>query len=570
MAYSFRARNYIVNPQELGSMTSDEEGNGYDSSLSDPDYVRPRRQRRVQRNPDRGAATSSVAAQAQGAETGSTNAVSGSSSSVNYNPVERRTWHPLQINDVEENSERSVQRRSSVPPRRGARELVTKKTLFSWLINMRVLHVNQKVLYLDMERNAILLEGSIRQGGILCKCCKEELTPWQFEAHACSGYQFRFWQPYCHIFLPRNQSSLLDRMVLAWHQPEEIARQTSYVFRPLENATDRSDDACIICADGGDLICCERCPSTFHLNCMGMEKLPQEEWLCPFCVCKYCKSGEGELLKCTHCVKKYHWDCFINQKGIDLNSTGSFSFCGSDCREVYVTLQEMLGVSNDVEGGISWTLLQRKVISQRLENDESIHKMEVNCKTAVAWGVLKEIFLTNIDRHTRIDVLQSVVYNRKSNLTRVNFGNFYVVVLEKKGEIIAAATIRVHGRSLAEMPFIGTREGHRNQGMSRKLLSSIESTLRSLKISNLVIPSMPELVNMWREKHLFSPIEDGLIKELRELNLLMFPSTVRLQKLLLSNRVAMEQEGNSGGLVLPDLNLVHLDLNFDPPEEMEE
>ncbi|GLT58595.1 hypothetical protein SLA2020_314740 [Shorea laevis] len=284
MAYSFRARNYIVNPQELGSMTADEEGNGYDSSLSDPDYVRPRRQRRVQRNPDRGAATSSVAAQAQGAETGSTNAVSGSSSSVNYNPVERRTWHPLQINDVEENSERSVQRRSSVPRRRGARELVTKKTLFSWLINMGVLHVNQKVLYLDMERNAILLEGSIRQGGILCKCCKEELTPWQFEAHACSGYQFRFWQPYCHIFLPRNQSSLLDRMVLAWHQPEEIARQTSYVFRPLENATDRSDDACIICADGGDLICCERCPSTFHLNCMGMEKLPQEEWLCPFCV----------------------------------------------------------------------------------------------------------------------------------------------------------------------------------------------------------------------------------------------------------------------------------------------
>ncbi|GLT58594.1 hypothetical protein SLA2020_314730 [Shorea laevis] len=230
----------------------------------------------------------------------------------------------------------------------------------------------------------------------------------------------------------------------------------------------------------------------------------------------------------------------------------------------------MLGVSNDVEGGVSWTLLQRKVISQRLENDESIHKMEVNCKTAVAWGVLKEIFLTNIDRHTRIDLLQSVVYNRKSNLTRVNFGNFYVAVLEKKGEIIAAATIRVHGRSLAEMPFIGTREGHRNQGMSRKLLSSIESTLRSLKISNLVIPSMPELVNMWREKHFFSPIEDGLIKELRELNLLMFPSTVRLQKPLLSNRAAMEQEGNSGGLVLPDLNLVHLDLNLDPPEEMEE
>lgn len=73
----------------------------------------------------------------------------------------------------------------------------------------------------------------------------------------------------------------------------------------------------------------------------------------------------------------------------------------------------MLGVSNDVEGGVSWTLLQRKEISQRLENDESIHKMEVNCKIAMSWSVLKEIFLTSTDRHTRIDTLQSVVYNRE-------------------------------------------------------------------------------------------------------------------------------------------------------------
>ncbi|GKV10816.1 hypothetical protein SLEP1_g22128 [Rubroshorea leprosula] len=50
----------------------------------------------------------------------------------------------------------------------------------------------------------------------------------------------------------------------------------------------------------------------------------------------------------------------------------------------------------------------------------------------------------------------------------------------------------------------------------------------------------------------------------------MFPSTVRLQKPLLSNCAAMEQKGNAGGLLLPDLNLVHLDLNLHPLEEIEE
>ena len=40
----------------------------------------------------------------------------------------------------------------------------------------------------------------------------------------------------------------------------------------------------------GDLLCCETCPATYHVECLGLEKGPSEDedWHCPLCCCASC------------------------------------------------------------------------------------------------------------------------------------------------------------------------------------------------------------------------------------------------------------------------------------------
>lgn len=84
-------------------------------------------------------------------------------------------------------------------------------------------------------------------------------------------------------------------------------------------------DYCEVCQQGGEIILCDTCPRAYHLVCLDpeLEEPPEGKWSCPHCegegiqeqeeddhmeFCRVCKDG-GELLCCDSCPSAYHTFC---------------------------------------------------------------------------------------------------------------------------------------------------------------------------------------------------------------------------------------------------------------------
>ncbi|XP_076253817.1 uncharacterized protein LOC143192376 isoform X2 [Rhynchophorus ferrugineus] len=76
-------------------------------------------------------------------------------------------------------------------------------------------------------------------------------------------------------------------------EKKEKKPEHPYFKRPGKG---HNHDSCDACGEGGDLICCDKCPSSFHLGChdppLDFKDIPQGDWLCHSC--KYHKKhGQG-------------------------------------------------------------------------------------------------------------------------------------------------------------------------------------------------------------------------------------------------------------------------------------
>ncbi|KAK2356320.1 Acyl-CoA N-acyltransferase with RING/FYVE/PHD-type zinc finger protein [Trifolium repens] len=191
-------------------------------------------------------------------------------------------------------------------------------------------------------------------------------------------------------------------------------------------------------------------------------------------------------------------------------------------------MEVSLGVQNYINEKYSWRVVRK------MENDLPVSKnrrMEINSKIALAGKLMCGAFEKIVDTHTGIDVVQNVVYSSGSNLTRLNFNRFYTFVIEEDDTVIAAALIRFNGTEIAEMPFIATNEAHGGKGICRLLMAEIESFLRGLEIKNLIVPSSPGFVEMWKDKYGFEVVNIGQLKKIiSSCNMLMFPQATRLYK----------------------------------------
>ncbi|XXG85886.1 hypothetical protein AAC387_Pa11g0892 [Persea americana] len=428
----------------------------------------------------------------------------------------------------------------------------TIRTVLSWLIDNDVVLPRQKVSYRHQKDHYVMAEGKITRQGIRCWCCKKVYSLSGFEAHAGSTNR----RPAANIFLEDGRSLLQCQLQIV---------ECSSTFKGLRPETDQrvkgdyscceSDGICSICHYGGDLVLCDYCPSAFHLKCIGLENLPEGKWSCASCQCGIC--GESEfnadikqfteqsILYCDQCEREFHVGCLTKRGLYELQSrTQGNWFCSKRCSKIFVSLQKLLGKSKPTAvKGLSWTILRSKKVNG-LDRYNCDVEIEHHSKLCVAASVLHECFVPLIEPRTKSDLVTDIVFNKGSELKRLNFRGFYTMILERGDELISVATIRIHGNEVAEIPLVGTCVQYRRQGMCRLLLNELEKMLSNLSVERLLLPAAPQLLETWINSFGFAKMTGSDRQQLFEFTFLEFQDTTMCQKLLMPVTTnAMESRG---------------------------
>lgn len=178
-----------------------------------------------------------------------------------------------------------------------------KRTVVSWMIDLEVVSENGKIKYIDPNKPDPLAEGKIIRDGIECDCCAKTFTVSDFVVHAAVAENGTSCLSY--LFVEEVGLNFLQCLVRAWEKQCSISEPKGFFSSAEADGVDQNDDTCGVCGDGGKLVCCDECPSTFHLTCLGMEMLPSGDWHCPYCSCSFCKKlSSSPLLSCTQCSDK--------------------------------------------------------------------------------------------------------------------------------------------------------------------------------------------------------------------------------------------------------------------------
>ncbi|KAI4368904.1 hypothetical protein MLD38_017408 [Melastoma candidum] len=277
------------------------------------------------------------------------------------------------------------------------------KTLLSWLIDQNIMLPREKLNCRSDVNSLSLAVGRASRLGIKCSCCQAVFNLRAFINYAGITHS----RPTSKIFLADGRS-LLDCQLqaLCGKGSSRLMKESDTSRRRSKRHKAENDYICTVCHDGGETILCDQCPSSFHMECIGLTEVPNGEWFCPLCCCTICKHRQ-----------------FV-QTTI------------SEDLDVLVEKTIIIGKDN-----LKWTLLKcpkHDPYSQDAPDMEA--KVEIQSKLHLALDVMHECFETVKEPFTNSDLVEDVIFNRGSPLHRLNFRGFYTVLLERADELITVTT----------------------------------------------------------------------------------------------------------------------------------
>ncbi|KAK7300928.1 hypothetical protein RJT34_11781 [Clitoria ternatea] len=358
------------------------------------------------------------------------------------------------------------------------------QNVLSWLIDNKMVMPRCKVFYRG-KGGGNVVEGRITCDGIKCCCCQEVYGLGGFVNHA-SGSSSDC-RPSASIYL-RDGRSLLDCIVQIMH--DHRARESAE--NPCNDLCDgENDNVCSVCQYGGVLMISLMVTGFVH----------------------HVAAGFAAKLK----LKGRSMAFFLPAFNVNIN--------------VYAGLQSLLGKPIVVgANNLTWTLV--KYINSGVGSVKDELLAENYSKLSVALSVMHECFEPFKNPVSNRDIIDDVIYNSRSELNRLNFQGFYTVLLERNEEMISAATIRIFGQKIAEVPLVGTRLQYRRLGMCRILMDELEKKLMQLGVERLVLPAVPGVLETWTNSFGFSEMTNFERSQFLDYAFLEFQGTVMCQKLL--------------------------------------
>ncbi|XP_018484727.1 uncharacterized protein LOC108855414 [Raphanus sativus] len=435
-------------------------------------------------------------------------------------------------------------------------------------------------------RGQKLLGGHKMGAGIYCYCCKCEVSPSVFEAHA--GWTSRR-KPYFYIYTSNGVS--LHEWAMTFSQGRKYS-------------ANENDDLCVICADGGNLLRCDSCPRAFHIECVSLPSIPRGNWHCKYCeknsksetvgeynvnasapgqlegvdhaeqlagrcirvvknmeaetngcvLCSgsdFCRSGFGPrtIIICDQCEKEYHIGCLSSHNIVDLKELPKGNwFCSMDCTRINSTLQKLLlGEAENLSDSsleiirmkqgrtdvdsvshldIRWRLISGKVTSP-----------ESRMLLSQALAIFHDCFDPIVDPVSGRNLIPRMVYGK--SMQGQDYGGICCAVLTVNETVVSAGLVRVFGREVAELPLVATRICSREKGYFQLLFSCVEKLLSFLNVESIMVPAAEEAEPFWINKFGFRKLAPEQLSKYVKVSYQMvrFKGASMLQKPVRSHQI---------------------------------